>query len=119
MKRNPSPGALPSSPAPVPPPAEPGAGARPGTSAEDRPAVALELEPGQMSMHDVYLIHGAEANRSAKRRTGIALRYMPGTSVFERDITLNCVSNEVGGPYIGGARWLGVRVSDLLAVLRG
>lgn len=35
--------------------------------------------------------------------------------VFERDITLNCVSNEVGGPYIGGARWLGVRVSDLLA----
>ena len=50
--------------------------------------VALELEPGQMSLHDVYLIHGAEANRSGKRRTGIALRYMPGTSVFERDISL-------------------------------
>ncbi len=34
--------------------------------------------------------------------------------VIERDITLNCVSNEVGGPYIGGARWLGVRTRDLL-----
>ena len=53
MKRNPSPGALPSSPAPVQPPAEPGAGARPGTSAEDRPAVALELDrfmPYRLSM---------------------------------------------------------------------
>lgn len=29
-------------------------------------------------------------------------------------MTLNCVSNEVGGPYIGGARWLGVRTRDLL-----
>ncbi len=35
--------------------------------------------------------------------------------MIEKDITLNCVSNEVGGPYIGGARWLGVRVKDLLA----
>lgn len=34
--------------------------------------------------------------------------------MIERDITLTCVSNEVGGPYAGGARWLGVRVSDLL-----
>lgn len=32
----------------------------------------------------------------------------------ERDITLTCVSNEVGGPYIGNARWLGVRLADLL-----
>lgn len=50
-------------------------------------AAALELQPGQMSMHDVYLIHGAEKNTSGKRRTGIALRYMPGTSVFERNIS--------------------------------
>ena len=52
-------------------------------------AVALELQPGQMSMHDVYLIHGAGKNTSGKRRTGIALRYMPGTSVFERNISLS------------------------------
>jgi DMSO/TMAO reductase YedYZ molybdopterin-dependent catalytic subunit len=34
--------------------------------------------------------------------------------LVERDITLTCVSNEVGGPYIGAARWLGVRTSELL-----
>ena len=35
-------------------------------------------------------------------------------TLMERDITLTCVSNEVGGPYVGGARWLGVRLTDLL-----
>ncbi|BCY11171.1 molybdopterin-dependent oxidoreductase [Actinoplanes sp. L3-i22] len=34
--------------------------------------------------------------------------------LVERDITLNCVSNEVGGPYIGTARWLGVPLGALL-----
>jgi DMSO/TMAO reductase YedYZ molybdopterin-dependent catalytic subunit len=34
--------------------------------------------------------------------------------MIEQDITLNCVSNEVGGPYISSTRWLGVRVRDLL-----
>jgi len=53
---------------------------------DEADAVDLELQPGQMSLHDVYMIHGAAANTSAKRRTGVALRYMPATSVFERDI---------------------------------
>ncbi|HET9021990.1 MAG TPA: molybdopterin-dependent oxidoreductase [Ornithinibacter sp.] len=35
--------------------------------------------------------------------------------MVEHDITLTCVSNEVGGPYIGAARWLGVRTRELLA----
>ncbi|MFL6090227.1 MAG: molybdopterin-dependent oxidoreductase [Aeromicrobium sp.] len=34
--------------------------------------------------------------------------------MIERDITLVCVSNPTGGPYAGGARWLGVRLADLL-----
>ncbi|MFJ6612345.1 molybdopterin-dependent oxidoreductase [Streptomyces sp. NPDC091289] len=34
--------------------------------------------------------------------------------LIEREITLTCVSNEVGGPYVGHARWIGVRLSDLL-----
>ncbi len=34
--------------------------------------------------------------------------------LIERDITLTCVSNEVGGRYVGGARWLGVPLSVLL-----
>lgn len=55
-------------------------------SFDEGDAVDLELEPGQMSLHDVYMIHGAQANRSTQRRTGVALRYMPSSSVFERDI---------------------------------
>lgn len=55
-------------------------------SFDEADAVDLELEPGQMSLHDVYMIHGAAANRSAQRRTGVALRYMPASSVFERDL---------------------------------
>ncbi|MET9256417.1 sulfite oxidase [Streptomyces sp. NPDC003717] len=35
--------------------------------------------------------------------------------LIERDITLTCVSNEVGGGYAGTARWIGVRLADLLA----
>nr|WP_244409141.1 molybdopterin-dependent oxidoreductase [Stackebrandtia nassauensis] len=34
--------------------------------------------------------------------------------LIERDITISCVSNEVGGPLVGNARWLGVRLSDIL-----
>jgi ectoine hydroxylase-related dioxygenase (phytanoyl-CoA dioxygenase family) len=49
-------------------------------------AVDLELAPGQMSLHDVFMIHGAAANRSNQRRTGVALRYMPASSVFERHL---------------------------------
>jgi len=55
-------------------------------SFDEDTAIDLELEPGQMSLHDVYMIHGAKANTSNKRRTGVALRYMPATSVFERDL---------------------------------
>jgi ectoine hydroxylase-related dioxygenase (phytanoyl-CoA dioxygenase family) len=57
----------------------------PGTFDENT-AVDLELQPGQMSLHDVYMIHGAAANRSAQRRTGVALRYMPSTSLFDRQL---------------------------------
>ena len=49
-------------------------------------AVDLELQPGQMSMHEVYTIHGAQVNLSSQRRAGVALRYMPGSSVFERNL---------------------------------
>jgi len=69
-------------------------------------AVDLQLQPGQMSMHDVYMIHGAKANRSTQRRTGAALRYMPGSSVFERD--LDPVQGRSGVPVAFATRplWL-------------
>ncbi|MBL8334054.1 MAG: phytanoyl-CoA dioxygenase family protein [Rubrivivax sp.] len=58
-----------------------------GGSFDETQAVDLELQPGQMSLHDVYMIHGAAANTSGQRRTGVALRYMPSTSVFERNLS--------------------------------
>jgi hypothetical protein len=39
-----------------------------------------------MSLHDVYTIHGATVNRSPMRRAGVAIRYMPGTSIFDRQL---------------------------------
>jgi DMSO/TMAO reductase YedYZ molybdopterin-dependent catalytic subunit len=38
--------------------------------------------------------------------------------LIERDITLSCVSNEVGGDLVGNARWIGVRLDDLLDEVR-
>lgn len=43
-------------------------------------AVAIELEPGEMSLHHVRLVHGSPPNPSADRRIGFAIRYIP-TSV--------------------------------------
>ncbi len=34
--------------------------------------------------------------------------------LIERDVTLACVSNRVGGRYVGNARWTGARLKDLL-----
>ena len=44
----------------------------------------------------------------------ITYRELMAMPMIERDITLTCVSNEVGGGYVGGARWQGVRLADLL-----
>jgi ectoine hydroxylase-related dioxygenase (phytanoyl-CoA dioxygenase family) len=75
-------------------------------SFDESDAVDVELEPGQMSLHDVYMIHGAQPNRSTRRRTGVALRYMPATSVFERG--LRPVDGKSGVPVDFGQRplWL-------------
>src|SRR5262245_14293346 len=44
---------------------------------DERKAVALELEPGQMSLHHVKLIHGSEPTPSPHRRIGLAVRSIP------------------------------------------
>jgi non-haem Fe2+, alpha-ketoglutarate-dependent halogenase len=40
-------------------------------------AVTIELEPGEMSLHHVRLVHGSPANPSNDRRIGFAIRYIP------------------------------------------
>lgn len=57
----------------------------PGTFDEGT-AVDIELAAGEMSLHDVHMIHGARPNTSNRRRTGVALRYMPSTSLFDRSL---------------------------------
>ncbi|MEU3838753.1 molybdopterin-dependent oxidoreductase [Streptomyces sp. NPDC028635] len=56
-------------------------------------------------------IHG----RGVRRPMTVSLDDLLRRELVERDITLTCVSNEVGGPYVGNARWIGVRLADLLA----
>ncbi|MET9134574.1 sulfite oxidase [Streptomyces antibioticus] len=56
-------------------------------------------------------IHGKGVQRPGTYSFDDLLR----RELIERDITLTCVSNEVGGPYVGNARWIGVRLADLLA----
>ena len=55
---------------------------------DDDRVVDLVLEAGQMSLHDVFLVHGSEANRSDRQRRGMTLRFMPTTSVFDRALAL-------------------------------
>lgn len=42
-------------------------------------AVHFELEPGECSLHDGRIVHGAAPNTSPYRRTGYTMRYFPAT----------------------------------------
>lgn len=49
-------------------------------------AFDVALKAGQFSLHDIFLIHGSNANTSGRRRAGMAIRYMPSTSHFDRSL---------------------------------
>ncbi|MEW2545822.1 molybdopterin-dependent oxidoreductase [Streptomyces sp. NPDC047002] len=55
-------------------------------------------------------LHG----KGVRRPVTLTFQDLLGRELVERDITLTCVSNEVGGSYVGTARWLGVRLADVL-----
>jgi len=44
---------------------------------DDRDGVFVALRAGEMSLHHVKLVHGSEPNRTADRRIGLAIRYIP------------------------------------------
>jgi len=44
---------------------------------DENKGVVLELEPGEMSLHHVRIIHGSPPNPSDTRRIGFAIRYIP------------------------------------------
>ncbi|WP_435971449.1 molybdopterin-dependent oxidoreductase [Streptomyces sp. Qhu_M48] len=73
----------------------------------DTALVVPQVSTGEWSLR----IHGEGVRRELRLSFDDLLR----RELIERDITLTCVSNEVGGPYVGNARWLGVRLAELLA----
>ncbi|MEU1343985.1 molybdopterin-dependent oxidoreductase [Streptomyces sp. NPDC005827] len=65
----------------------------------------------QMEPKDWRLrIHGR-----VKRPLTLTYEQLLAMPMVERYITLTCVSDEIGGELLGNARWLGIRIEDLLA----
>ena len=58
----------------------------PLTEHDESNAADIVLEAGQMSLHDVFLVHGSAANTSGKPRRGMTLRLMPTSSVYDRAV---------------------------------
>ena len=52
---------------------------------DESQAEDIILEPGQVSLHDVFLFHGSEANTSDHPRRGMTLRYMPTSSIYRHE----------------------------------
>jgi len=50
---------------------------------EEETSEDLILEAGQVSFHDVYMIHGSKANRTDRRRAAFIVRLMPATSYYD------------------------------------
>jgi non-heme Fe2+,alpha-ketoglutarate-dependent halogenase len=44
---------------------------------DETSAISAVLEPGEMSLHDVLIVHGSDPNRSRDRRVGFSIRYIP------------------------------------------
>jgi len=62
---------------------------------DENDAVDLELKRGQISLHDVYLLHGSKENLSSNSRRGMTLRFMPTSSVFDREVA-NELTEQLG-----------------------
>ena len=57
-------------------------------------AYDLVLEAGQMSFHDVYMIHGSRANTSGRRRAAFVIRIMPGHCHYD-----HALGEKMGEPH--------------------
>jgi hypothetical protein len=52
---------------------------------DESAAVYFALRPNECSLHEARLIHGAQPNTSARRRTGYTMRYFPTESKVYRE----------------------------------
>ena len=53
------------------------------------------LRAGELSLHDVHLVHGSNPNRSGSRRAGYVMRYFPGTTFYDREMDVG-QSSDIG-----------------------
>ncbi len=53
---------------------------------DEASAADLILEAGQISFHDVYMIHGSRANTSGKRRAAFVVRLLPGHCHYDHEL---------------------------------
>lgn len=53
---------------------------------DEATAKPLLLHSGQVSFHDVYMIHGSKANRTEHRRAAFIVRLMPATSFYDHKL---------------------------------
>lgn len=68
------------------------------------------LQVPQVSLEDWRL----RVTGMVARPLELTFEELTAREVVEVDITMTCVSNEVGGGLLGSARWLGVRLDDLI-----
>ena len=81
------------------------------TSNADFYRIDTALSVPQVRAEDWELVVRGMVDRELRLSYDDVLR----RAIVEQDITLTCVSNTVGGELIGNARWLGIRLDDLLA----
>jgi DMSO/TMAO reductase YedYZ molybdopterin-dependent catalytic subunit len=106
----------------IPAPAEPAKPVPAGTKLS-----VPGISPWQTSNADFYRVDTAlslpqvpadtwqlRVHGMVDRPLTLSYRELLRRPLVERDITLSCVSNEVGGHLAGNARWVGARLADLL-----
>ena len=47
-------------------------------------AIDVELNPGDISIHNPFIIHGSNPNKSNKWRIGLTLRFIPTATYVDR-----------------------------------
>ncbi|MCB1746464.1 MAG: phytanoyl-CoA dioxygenase family protein [Gammaproteobacteria bacterium] len=66
----------------------------------------IVLTAGQVSLHDVDLVHGSAPNTSGRRRAGLAVRYMPASAHYDRRIDPGQASQTVALDFAQRPIWL-------------
>ena len=62
---------------------------------DERNIISVPLKAGEMIISDVFTAHGASPNFSNRRRAGFAIRYMPGTSLYDHNMNVGSGQDDV------------------------